>query len=249
MSKLTANAFLAQRISSINAFSALCGPTGADCSEVAKAIGADTRIGEKFLSSGPGFGGSCFQKDILNLVYLCSYYQLEDAAKYWQGVVDINNWQKDRISRLIVNSLFGTVSNKKLAILGFAFKANTNDTRNSASIKICKDLIEEGAILSIYDPKVKKNQIENDLGINPVDLSEDEEKEIWINSESLDEVIQDTHAIIILTEWSEFKDIKWDKLFKKMAKPAWIFDTRSIINVDLAKKACLLYTSPSPRDS
>ncbi len=237
LSKLTANAFLAQRISSINAISAICELTEADVNQVSKSIGMDSRIGNKFLSPGPGFGGSCFQKDILNLVYLCEHYNLHEVARYWEQVLTINNWQKDRISSLVVNKLFGTVSNKKLAILGFAFKANTNDTRNSASIKICKDLIEEGAILSIYDPKVKKNQIMNDLGINPLDLSEDEEKEIWTNSESLDEAIQDTHAIIILTEWSEFKEIKWDKLFKNMAKPAWIFDTRSIINVNLARKA------------
>ena len=237
LSKLTANAFLAQRISSINAISAICELTGADVNQVSKAIGLDSRIGNKFLSPGPGFGGSCFQKDILNLVYLCEHYNLQEVARYWEQVLTINNWQKDRISSLIVNMLFGTVSNKKLAILGFAFKANTNDTRNSASIKICKDLIDEGATLSIYDPKVKKNQIMNDLGINPVDFYENDEKEIWINSESLDHAIQDSHAIIILTEWSEFKEIKWDKFFKKMAKPAWIFDTRSIINVDLAKKA------------
>jgi len=237
LSKLTANAFLAQRISSINAISAICELTEADVNQVSKSIGLDSRIGNKFLTPGPGFGGSCFQKDILNLVYLCEHYNLHEVARYWEQVLTINNWQKDRISRLIVHSLFGTVSNKKLAILGFAFKANTNDTRNSASIKICKDLIEEGAILSIYDPKVNKLQIEKDLGITPISSYEDKEKEIWINAETLDQAIQDTHAIIILTEWSEFKEIKWENFFKKMARPAWIFDTRSIINVELAKKA------------
>ena len=237
LSKLTANAFLAQRLSSINSISALCEVTGADVNQVSKAIGMDRRIGDRFLDSGPGFGGSCFEKDILNLVYLCEHYNLNEVARYWEQVLSINNWQKKRISRIIVNSLFGTVSSKKLAILGFAFKANTNDTRNSASIKICKDLIEEGAILSIYDPEVSKNQIERDLGIPPLDLLEDKEKEIWINAESLDTAIQDTHAIIILTEWSEFKELNWENLFKKIARPAWIFDTRSIINVKLAKKA------------
>ena len=237
LSKLTANAFLAQRISSINAISAICELTEADVKQVSKSIGLDSRIGSKFLNPGPGFGGSCFQKDILNLVYLCEHYNLHEVARYWEQVLTINNWQKDRISKLIVNSLFGTVSNKKLAILGFAFKANTNDTRNSASIKICKDLIEEGAILSIYDPKVNKRQIEKDLGIKSVELFEDKEKEIWINSESLDQAIQDSHAIIILTEWSEFKEIKWENFFKKMSRPAWIFDTRSIVNVELMKKA------------
>ena len=237
LSKLTANAFLAQRISSINAISAICELTEADVKQVSKSIGLDSRIGSKFLNPGPGFGGSCFQKDILNLVYLCEHYNLHEVARYWEQVLTINNWQKDRISKLIVNSLFGTVSNKKLAILGFAFKANTNDTRNSASIKICKDLIEEGAILSIYDPKVNKRQIEKDLGIKSVELFEDKEKEIWINSESVDQAIQDSHAIIILTEWSEFKEIKWENFLKKMSRPAWIFDTRSIVNVELMKKA------------
>ena len=176
LSKLTANAFLAQRISSINAIAALCEETEADVKEVEKAIGLDNRIGSKFLSPGPGFGGSCFQKDILNLVYLCEYYNLNQIARYWEQVVIINNWQKDRISKLIVNSLFGTVSNKKLAILGFAFKANTNDTRNSPSIKICKDLLDEGAILSIYDPKVGEKQIKNDLTTSDAEVDCDSSK-------------------------------------------------------------------------
>ena len=163
LSKLTANAFLAQRISSVNSISSLCEITGADIHQVCKAVGMDSRIGSKFLEPGPGFGGSCFQKDILNLVYLCNFYNLEEVANYWQSVLDINNWQKLRISKIIVNYLFGNVSGKKIAILGFAFKANTNDTRQSPSISICKDLIEEGAHLSIYDPKVEKYKIEKDL--------------------------------------------------------------------------------------
>ena len=235
LSKLTANAFLAQRISSINSIAALCEVTEADIKQVAKAIGLDSRIGNKFLVPGPGFGGSCFQKDILNLVYLCEYYNLNQVAKYWEQVVTINNWQKDRISKLIVNSLFGTVSDKKLAILGFAFKANTNDTRNSASIKICKDLIEEGAIISIYDPKVDKSQIEEDLGL----LASNQlltNKEFWINAESINDAITDSHAIIILTEWEEFYEIELEKIFNKMKRPSWIFDTRSIIDKKVAEK-------------
>ena len=165
LAKLTANAFLAQRISSINSISALCEATGADVREVARAIGSDKRIGPKFLSSGPGFGGSCFKKDILNLVYLSEYFGLPEVARFWAGVVELNNWHQHRISRLVVKKLFGTVSGKKISILGFAFKANTNDTRESAAINICKDLLEEGAILNIHDPKVSPYQIEKDLKI------------------------------------------------------------------------------------
>ena len=234
LSKLTANAFLAQRISSINSISALCEVTEADVKQVAKAIGMDTRIGTKFLSPGPGFGGSCFQKDILNLVYLCEYYNLPEVADYWHQVVKLNNWQKDRISKLIVNSLFGTVAEKKLAVLGFAFKANTNDTRNSPCIKICKDLIEEGAFLSIYDPKVVKDQIERDLRISNAEQFLDNGN--FIRVDSIESAIDGSYAAIILTEWEEFKQAKWDLLFKNMKRPAWIFDTRSIIDVRMAEE-------------
>ena len=167
LAKLTANAFLAQRISSINSIGALCEATGADVREVARAIGSDSRIGSKFLDSGPGFGGSCFKKDILNLVYLSNYFGLPEVAEFWDGVVKLNNWHKHRISKLIVKKLFGSVTGKKICILGFAFKANTNDTRESAAINICKDLLEEGAILFIHDPKVEKKQIAKDLCKNP----------------------------------------------------------------------------------
>ncbi len=237
LSKLTANAFLAQRISSINTISALCELTEADIKQVSKAIGFDSRIGNKFLNPGPGFGGSCFQKDILNLVYLCEYYKLNEIAQYWEQVVNINNWQKNRISKLIVNSLFGTVSAKKLSILGFSFKANTNDTRNSASIKICKDLLEEGAILSIYDPKVEKKQIEKDLNILASNKISENEQDKWFYANSIENSIDDSHAIVILTEWKEFTNLEFDLLFKKMKRPAWIFDTRSIIDILKAKRA------------
>ena len=237
LTKLAANAFLAQRISSINAISALCEATGADVNQVSIAIGMDSRIGDKFISPGPGFGGSCFQKDILNLVYLCQHYNLNKVAKYWEEVININDWQKDRISKLIVTSLFGTVSEKKLSILGFSFKANTNDTRNSASIKICQNLLEEGAFLSIYDPKVEKNQIEKDLEIFSRENDKDHTKKQWIKSDSLENAIKDSHAIILLTEWDEFKNINLDALIKIMKKPSWIFDTRLIINIDKAQRA------------
>ena len=236
LSKLTANAFLAQRISSINAISALCEATGADIKQVSKAIGMDSRIGNKFLLPGPGFGGSCFQKDILNLVYLCEYYNLHEVAAYWEEVVNINNWQKDRIFKLIVLKLFGTVFEKKLAIFGFSFKANTNDTRNSASIKICKNLIDEGAILSIYDPKVDNNQIEKDLNLSFKETSS-KKKMLWSRANSIQSAVEDCHAVIILTEWEEFKNISWTNLIKKMKRPAWIFDTRSVVDVLKAEQA------------
>ena len=234
LSKLTANAFLAQRISSVNSISSLCEITGADIAQVTKAVGMDSRIGNKFLSTGPGFGGSCFQKDILNLVYLCNFYKLEEVANYWQSVLEINNWQKSRISRIIVNYLFGNVSGKKIAILGFAFKANTNDTRQSPSISICKDLIEEGANLSIYDPKVENYKIEEDLAdqeINNNDFG------TWEICSSIEESAIKSDAIVILTEWKEFYDINWQDLFRSMRKPSWIFDTRKCINYRNAKKA------------
>ncbi|MFL0758838.1 MAG: nucleotide sugar dehydrogenase, partial [Prochlorococcus sp.] len=163
LSKLTANAFLAQRISSINSLAALCEVTGADVREVARAIGSDSRIGSKFLQAGPGFGGSCFQKDILNLVYLCRHFGLPEVADYWENVVALNTWQQHRISRLVVQKLFGTVTGKRLALLGFAFKADTNDTREAPAICIANDLLEEGAQLAIYDSKVDSEQIARDL--------------------------------------------------------------------------------------
>ena len=167
LAKLTSNAFLAQRISSINSISALCEETGADIREVSRAIGSDSRIGSKFLDSGPGFGGSCFKKDILNLVYLAEHFGLPEVASFWNEVVIINNWHQHRIAKLIIKKLYGTLSGKKIAILGFAFKSNTNDTRESASIQICKDLLDEGAKLSIHDPKVSPSQIALDLKIDP----------------------------------------------------------------------------------
>ena len=163
LSKLAANAFLAQRISSVNSISAISEATGANVKEVSMAIGLDSRIGEKFLNAGPGFGGSCFKKDILNLVYLCNYFGLHEVAEYWNQVIYLNNWQQERIYKLIVKNLFGTINGKKIIILGFAFKANTNDTRESPAISLCNNLLEEGAILSIHDPKVSRKQIEKDL--------------------------------------------------------------------------------------
>lgn len=233
LSKLTANAFLAQRISSINSLTALCESTGADIKEVVMAIGMDTRIGSRFLEPGPGFGGSCFKKDILNLIYICDYYGLKEVSSYWQKVLELNSWQKFRISNLIVDKLFGTLSGKKICILGFAFKANTNDTRESPSIDICNSLLEEGANLSIYDPRVSLKQIEKDLSQNNTfDLKPGLDTAKWKYEESIFSAANEADAIVILTEWSEFKNIDWAKISTIMRRPSWLFDTRLISNIE-----------------
>ncbi len=237
LSKLTANAFLAQRISSINSISAICEETGADIYQVGKAVGLDSRIGNKFLMPSPGFGGSCFQKDILNLIYLCEFYKLDAVAKYWQGVIDINKWQKTRISQLIINKLFGNVSGKKIAILGFAFKSNTNDIRNSPAIDICEDLLEEGSSLAIYDPKVTDAQINNALENKIQRFKSSDEKNLLNIYSSIDDVFKDCDAVIVLTEWQEFSFIDWVKCAKVMRKPSWVFDTRSCVNKQEVLKA------------
>ena len=229
LSKLVANAFLAQRISSINSISALCEKTGADIRQVSQAIGMDSRIGSKFLMSSPAFGGSCFQKDILNLIYLCEFYNLNEVANYWQGILKINNWQKNRVSRIIVNKLFGNIAGKKISILGFAFKANTDDTRNSPCIDICNDLLEEGAFLNIYDPKVSKEQIEKDLNTKNEDIEEDHTSNFRV-CKSINDSAIGSDAIVILTEWKEFTRINWLNISKVMRKPSWVFDTRSCTN-------------------
>ena len=246
LAKLTSNAFLAQRISSINSISAICEATGADVREVSRAIGSDSRIGSKFLDSGPGFGGSCFKKDILNLVYLCEYFGLPEVAKFWEEVIEINKWHQHRISKLIVKKLFGTVTGKKISILGFAFKANTNDTRESAAITICKDLIEEGALLSIHDPKVDKNQIEKDLGIISISTCENKledesfkNKGGWTYATSANASLTGADASIILTEWKEYENIDWHLAKKIMRSPSWIFDARSILIPKKVKDAGL----------
>lgn len=236
LSKLTANAFLAQRISSINSISALCEKCGANIEEVVDAIGSDTRIGNQFLNSGPGFGGSCFQKDILNLIYIASNYGLDDVANYWQEVLNLNNWQKERISKLIVQNLFGTVTGKRIAILGFAFKANTNDTRESPAIQVCENLLEEGANLAIYDPKVSQESIELALGVKETSVDEFSELSSWVKCNSDVEACIGADAIVVLTNWEQFTNISLNKLYEKMRKPAWLFDTRACIDIDTAKK-------------
>jgi UDPglucose 6-dehydrogenase len=240
LSKLTANAFLAQRISSINAIGALCEVTGADVKEVARAIGADSRLGPKFLSAGPGFGGSCFRKDILNLVYLCRHYGLEAAAHYWEQVVDLNSWQQQRIARLVVSRLFGTVCGKRLAVLGFAFKADTNDTRESPAIGICRDLLEEGAHLAIHDPKVGSSQIARDLG-RPASapgrgLDGDGS---WNSVDGVLEAVEGADAVIVLTEWASFRQLDWPAIAARMRRPAWLFDVRGVTDAEAARAAGL----------
>jgi len=234
LSKLTANAFLAQRLSSINAISALCEATGAEINEVANAIGADKRIGKKFLAAGPGFGGSCFQKDILNLVYLCKYYGLDTVSNYWEQVLTVNNWQKERIASLIVEKLFGTVTNKKIALFGFSFKANTNDTRESPSISIANDLLENGANLMITDPQVLPHQIEKELHSRDSETITDL-KGSWSFTKNLEECVKDADAIVILTSWKEYEECDFRSYSKLMRKPSWIFDTRKIISKDSLK--------------
>jgi len=239
LAKLTANAFLAQRISSINSISALCEETGADVREVARAIGSDSRIGDKFLNSGPGFGGSCFKKDILNLVYLSEYFGLPEVAIFWNSVVTLNTWHQKRLSTLITKKLFGTLSNKKIVILGFAFKANTNDTRESAAIQICKDLLDEGAILSIHDPKVSEIQIHKDLNLSPYKSNDKQvsKEGIWNKIEDLKSAFKNTDAVVVLTEWDDYTNINWNEASKKMRKPSWVFDVRSIINPEKVIKS------------
>ena len=236
LSKLIANAFLAQRISSINTISALCESTGAFIKDVALAVGMDRRIGKDFLNSGPGFGGSCFKKDISNLVYISNHYGLNEVAEYWQKVLTINSWQQKRFVELIVKKMFGTISSKRIAILGFSFKSNTNDTRESPAIFICKKLLEEGAFLKIYDPQVSEEQIEKDLEHNIELESNLKENKNWSFSNSLYETFIGTDAGIFITEWQEFQNLDWTKIAPQMRKPAWIFDTRSILDMDKVKE-------------
>ena len=225
LSKLTANAFLAQRISSINAISALCEATGADVDEVAHAIGTDSRIGPKFLKASVGFGGSCFQKDILNLVYLCEYFGLPEVAAYWSKVVEMNDHQKHRFGRRIIASMFNTVSDKKIAVLGFSFKKDTNDTRESAAIYICRDLLEEQAQLAIYDPKVEVGTMRADLGVTV-----DDERLTFCDDPY--EATDEAHAVLILTEWDSFKTLDFKRIYEGMHRPAFLFDGRNLLDLD-----------------
>lgn len=239
LSKLTANAFLAQRVSSINAISQLCEVTGADVDEVARAIGTDSRIGPKFLKASVGFGGSCFQKDILNLVYLCEHFGLSEVAEYWEQVVTMNDHQKRRFAAKIVSTLFNTVSDKRIAILGFAFKKDTNDTRESAAIYVCRDLMRERARLAIYDPRVPEQQIRHDLAQSCLDdkgeLSDLDRRLIQQNvtiCDSAESAADDSHAIAVMTEWDEFNEIDFAAVYNSMNKPAFLFDGRNLLDAE-----------------
>lgn len=226
LSKLVANAFLAQRISSINSISALCEATGADVDEVAHAIGTDSRIGPKFLKASVGFGGSCFQKDILNLVYLCGHFGLPEVAAYWESVVNMNDWQKRRFAHRIVGTLFNTVSGKRIAVLGFAFKKDTNDTRESAAISVVRDLLEENATVVVYDPKVPAQEIRRDvLGAGGVN-------DRLVIVDSTEEAADGAHGLALVTEWDEFKTLDFERIYQGMHKPAFVFDGRNILPHD-----------------
>jgi UDPglucose 6-dehydrogenase len=225
LSKLVANAFLAQRISSINSISALCEATGADVDEVAHAIGKDSRIGPKFLKASVGFGGSCFQKDILNLVYLCEAFGLPEVGRYWEAVVGMNDWQKHRFAARIVKSLFGTVADKRIAVLGFAFKKDTNDTRESAAIAVCRDLLAEQAHVVVYDPKVPSDEIFADV------LGKGKNDPRLTVVQSAYEAAHGAHALAIVTEWDEFKRLDYARIFSAMQQPAFVFDGRNILDL------------------
>ena len=234
LSKLASNAMLAQRISSINSLSALCEKSGADIEEVSKAIGMDSRIGPKFLKASVGFGGSCFQKDILNLVYLCKHFGLAEVAEYWHQVVKINDYQKNRFAKKIISGLNGSVNKKKITLLGWAFKKDTNDSRESAAIYVADVLLEEGAELHIYDPMVKEARIHQDLSTLWEARNENKHeisaklKRCVVHKQHAG-ALEHSFAAAILTEWDEFKSYDWDAITNKMKHPAKVFDGRNIL--------------------
>lgn len=219
MSKLAANAMLAQRISSVNAFSALCEETGANIEEVTAVLGMDHRIGKYFLKAGPGFGGSCFKKDVLNLVYLCRTYGLDEAADYWESVVTMNDVQQRRIVERMVKSLFNTLAGKRIALFGFAFKANTGDTRETPALTVAHLLNEEHAEIVVTDPKALRNAAKDLAGLERVTLETDPYK-----------AAEGCDAIVIMTEWACYRDLDWARLYASMRKPALLFDTRNILD-------------------
>ena len=240
LSKLVANAFLAQRISSINSISELCENTGADVDEVANAIGMDSRIGSKFLKSSVGFGGSCFQKDILNLVYISKSLGLDNVANYWNQVIILNNHQRERFAKNILKSLYNTVAGKKICFLGWAFKKDTNDSRESAAIYVADLLLDEMAKIDVFDPKVLEKQIFSDLN-NLNTRRPEENKSLLTVKKSPYDACKDSHAISVLTEWDEFKEYDWKKIYKSMKKPAFIFDGRNILDKNKLEDIGFIY--------
>ena len=220
LSKLTANAFLAQRISSINSISALCEKTEADVDEVARAVGTDSRIGPKFLKASVGFGGSCFKKDILNLVYIAESYGLSEVARYWEAVVRMNEWQESRFVRNMVASMFNTMAGKRIALFGFAFKANTGDTRESPALAVATDLLAERAHVVVTDPKALENAREDLAGVDGNLVFERDPYAAAAGA----------HAVAVLTEWDIYRTLDYRRIFNSMIKPAFIFDGRNILD-------------------
>ncbi|MEP5545489.1 UDP binding domain-containing protein, partial [Maribacter dokdonensis] len=231
LSKLVANAFLAQRVSSINTISALCEKTDANIQEISRAIGFDSRIGSKFLNASVGFGGSCFQKDILNLVYIARSYGLTEVADYWEQVIIANDYQKSRFAENIISTLYNTISGKKIVIYGWAFKKDTNDTRESAAIAVADALLEEQAEIIVYDPKVSEERIYADLDYLDTRPPEENKRLLKVTKNAI-EATQEAHAIAILTEWDEFKNYDWKTIYEQMLKPAFVFDGRRLLDTD-----------------
>ncbi|WP_447770466.1 nucleotide sugar dehydrogenase [Sphingobacterium faecium] len=229
LSKLVANAFLAQRVSSINAISELCEVTGANVDEVSRAIGYDSRIGSKFLKASVGFGGSCFQKDILNLVYIARSYNLREVAEYWEQVIILNDHQKSRFAQRIINTMYNTVNGKQIAFLGWAFKKDTNDTRESAAIYVADHLLDEEAEIVVYDPKVSAEQIYRDLDYLGTRSSAENRRLLTVVNDPY-EALAGAHAVAVLTEWDEFKHYDWSAIKQNMKKPAFVFDGRKILS-------------------
>jgi UDPglucose 6-dehydrogenase len=229
LSKLTANAFLAQRVSSINSLSEICEATGANIQEVAKAIGMDSRIGSKFLQASVGFGGSCFQKDILNLVYISKSFGLDKVADYWHQVILMNNHQRDRFAKNIIKTLYNTVNGKTIAFLGWAFKKDTNDTRESAAIYVADLLMEEQATIKVFDPKVTATQILVDLNYLKTRTQDENTTYLKVENDPY-AALEGAHALAVLTEWDEFKNYDWQRIYNNMQKPAFVFDGRNILD-------------------
>jgi len=232
LSKLVANAMLAQRVSSINSIARLCERTGADVNEVSRAVGTDTRIGPKFLNASVGFGGSCFQKDILNLVYICEQFGLHEVAAYWQQVVDMNEAQKTAFASRIIQSLFNTVTRKKIAVFGFAFKKDTGDVRETAALTVCQMLMQDGADIHAYDPKVKIEDAIQEFKYHGIEVDEKQFHLVPTPAEAAN----GAHAIVVLTEWDEFKTLPYAEFYGSMMKPAFLFDGRNILDHDAIEK-------------
>jgi UDPglucose 6-dehydrogenase len=227
-----ANAFLAQRVSSINSITALCEKTGANITEISRAVGMDERIGSRFLQPSVGFGGSCFQKDILNLVYLCEFFGLDEVAAYWDQVIKMNDYQKRRFTEQMIHTMFNTITGKKIAILGFAFKKDTGDTRETAAAYVCQHLLDEHANIHVYDPKVTREdmlrEMDYTLAVNHSTVPNLDT--LLITEEEVYACCENSHALAIMTEWDEFRDLDYQRIFDSMAQPAFVFDGRNILD-------------------